>query len=51
MSLKEQLENLQQKSLQEIQRVVDLEALNQIRVEVLGKKKDRLQKFYAACVI
>ncbi len=38
MSLKEQLENLQQKSLQEIQRVVDLEALNQIRVEVLGKK-------------
>ena len=38
MSLKEQLEHLQQKSLQDIQKVVDLDALNQIRVEVLGKK-------------
>ncbi len=45
MSLKEQLENLQQKSLQEIQRVVDLEALNQIRVEVLGKKRTDYRSF------
>lgn len=47
MSLQEKLEALKHETLAKIEAATDLVALNQIRVETLGKK-DRLQKFYVA---
>ncbi|MGX6978755.1 phenylalanine--tRNA ligase subunit alpha [Vagococcus elongatus] len=38
MSLKQQLEKLKEKTIAEIDEAVDLNALNNIRVEILGKK-------------
>ncbi|GMA54388.1 hypothetical protein GCM10025857_57450 [Alicyclobacillus contaminans] len=38
MSLQEQLETLENETLQQIQQTTDLSTLNQIRVQTLGKK-------------
>lgn len=44
MSLQAKLESLKNETMEKIDNVNDLQALNQIRVETLGKKA-QLQKF------
>lgn len=49
MGLKDKLDELRQQGLRAVKESSDLDKINDIRVRMLGKKKVRLQKFYAEC--